>query len=136
MKTSDKILSGILALNLTYLASGYMPVTLLMTSTVYSIVESTVTLHVKGFKIRGCEYVEGSETGWYMIGGEPIETPFEYYKDESPGNSRVASWLSTRDFGLFRWFNVPDTADAVRLTAQHNCNGDIKTREIGIWKFK
>ena len=114
----------------------YLPVTFLMKAEQVSKTESTVTMRVSGYKLRDCEVVKNSSVGWYLVGGVPIETRFEFVDDLTPYSSKPKSLFERQSFGLWKWEGLPEFADEVRLTIKHTCGSETKTRIVGTWPIE
>ncbi len=135
-KIQDYAIVVLLLVIVVFFAQLYLPVTFLMKAEQVSRVESAVTMRVSGYKLRDCEVVKGSPVGWYVIGGEPIETSFEFVDDLTPDSSKPKSLFERQSFGLWKWEGLPEFADEVRLTIKHTCGSETKTRIVGTWPIE
>lgn len=115
-----------------------MPVVAFMDAEVIERAEHSVTVQVKGRKIRDCALLPDTWVGLYRnTAGEFTETSgsIEFPDDFSKDSSRVASWFERKNFGLFKINGVPANADTVWVTVQHLCDGDgiPRVTDNGVW---
>lgn len=109
------------------LADRFMPVVVGMDGAKWQINGSRVSARITGRKIWDCTYVKGSEVGWAYAGGARKEVSFDYINDLTPGDSRPAG---TQDFGRWQWSNLPDGAESVMQSVQHDCGGVLRVTLI------
>lgn len=108
-----------------------LPVVWFMKADQISFVDGAVSAHVVGRKIRDCIFVKNAEVGWYLKNGVWYEIDaFEFVDDPVPGNTRDKS-VALQDFGIWRWSDIPEGAEKVKMTALHRCSGNLELTSVG-----
>lgn len=131
MNTLYSAVAGLaLALGATSLGNSILPVVAGMRASLILHEGHVVTAYVTGRKLKDCHVVSGSFVGWYRSAGIWHEAPVEFVNDMTPNSSRPAGW-ERQDFGIWRWRHVPDTADAVRVSLQHECGASVRSTVAG-----
>lgn len=120
---------GLLFMGMLNFWQAFLPVTVFMKAIPIEKTATSYTAKVTGYKIRNCPIVANSFVGWFDAGSGWHETAFDFPKDLTP-NSSKPSGVDRQSFGLWRWV-IPANAKRVRMTAQHDCNGEIRTSTFG-----
>lgn len=112
-----------------HLWSIFAPVVVFMKAGKWQAEGQSVSASITGYKLKSCNVVKGSSVGWAKFNGEWSEVPFAFIADDTPDSTRPAEF-SRQSFGRWSW-TLPVTTDQVRLTMQHECDGEVRTTVIG-----
>ena len=112
-----------------------LPVTMMMDAVPVSYVSGDYTVRVTGYKVKECLTIPGTFVGWYKDGGIWHEAPFSFPNDLTPNDAKPKSY-SPVSFGLFKWDGVPASADTVKMTVVHNCDGHPEMTTVGPWPIE
>lgn len=108
---------------------GSLPVVVGMQAEQVVFDDGSFEAQIIGRKVKDCAVVADSFVGWQLSGEVWVEVPFEFTDDPSPNDTRPTSWAQ-QDFGTWKWDDVPESADEVRLSLQHNCDGHLTVTAI------
>lgn len=87
-----------------------------------------VTARITGTKLRNCQPIVNSESGYMQIDGPPwYEIRFRFLDDISPGSSKP---VGDNDFGLWSWLDN-GAATTLVMTISHICDGKLVLSTFG-----
>jgi len=131
------LISAVTALGLVSLAihlwTILTPVVIFMKASDWLDEGPSISAKIRGYKINNCTVVERSFVGWQRTERGWDETPLIFIDDLTPDSTRPAEW-QRQSFGRWSW-GVSDKSNSVRVTMQHDCNGDLRTTVIGPFSY-
>lgn len=120
-----------IALVVAGIVESALPVVAGMSAVTESRVQNTYSARVQGYKIKDCLVVGGSFVGWQKVSSTWLETPFAFVDDATPNDSKPRAF-DKQDFGVWRWDDIQEDAEQVRLSMQHNCDGHLTITTINL----
>lgn len=113
---------------------AFFPVVIFMEPGVWKANHVTVQAKVTGYKIRDCEVVPKTFIGWVQRGNSWTEVPLTFPDDPSPDSTAPKSY-ERQSFGIWRWRVDPKTANTIKVTLQHKCDGKVRTTTVGPFHY-
>jgi hypothetical protein len=114
----------------------WAPVTFAMSAQPVELGGGAYTARITGRKVKDCAPAsENPFIGWYHNGSVWIETPLSFPDDPSPNSSNPAG-LERQSFGLFKWSELPQSAERVRTTVFHRCKNHLTVTTVGPFKIE
>lgn len=114
----------------------FLPVTVFMKVTQWDRNKTTIRGEIEGYKVRDCAVVKNSFVGWAFISDKWHEVPFTFVNDVSPNSSKPRGFFEKQSFGFWQWSTAPRYGKKIKMTMQHQCDGTIRTTEIGPFTYE